>query len=110
MKKIVSILKTWNFNMAPRYDFDYFLQRCKALGNHKFTQVKYDYSSGIYEQSTQNPQGRRYMGQLSPTINRSIKQCWPRPFEPKPITNKHSLINIVEKDLKRNETCQLNRK
>lgn len=52
MKKLVSVLKTWNFNMAPRYDFDYFLQRCKALGNHKFTQVKYNYSSGIYVQST----------------------------------------------------------
>lgn len=39
MKKITSVLKTWNFNMAPRYDFDYFLQRCKALGNHKFTQA-----------------------------------------------------------------------
>lgn len=40
MKKIVVLLKTWNFDMAPRYDFDYFLQRCKALGNHKFTQVR----------------------------------------------------------------------
>lgn len=27
--------------MAPRYEFDYFLQRCRALGNHKFTQVKF---------------------------------------------------------------------
>lgn len=24
--------------MLPRYSFEYFLQRCRALGNQKFTQ------------------------------------------------------------------------
>jgi hypothetical protein len=39
MKKMVNILKTWHYQMLPRYSFDYFLQRCKKLGDHKFTQV-----------------------------------------------------------------------
>jgi hypothetical protein len=35
MKKIVTLLKTWHVNMVPRYSFDYFLQRCQALGSNK---------------------------------------------------------------------------
>mgnify|MGYP006870848542 CR=1 FL=1 len=39
MKKIVCTMKTWQFNLAPKYSYSYFLQRCQALSNHKLTQV-----------------------------------------------------------------------
>ncbi len=35
MKKIVTSLKTWHFEMVPKYSFDYFLQRCQVLGGQK---------------------------------------------------------------------------
>jgi len=35
MKKIVVTMKTWQFQMVPKYTFDYFLQRCQALGAQK---------------------------------------------------------------------------
>lgn len=39
----------------PRFSFEYFLQRCRRLGEHKFTQVKilfYNNYIGIYDKST----------------------------------------------------------
>jgi hypothetical protein len=39
MKKIEMTMKKWQFEMAPKYTFDYFLQRCQALGSNKFTMV-----------------------------------------------------------------------
>lgn len=39
MKKIVTALKTWHFEFMPKYSFEYFLQRCQALGNHKLMSV-----------------------------------------------------------------------
>ena len=40
MKKITIGLKTWHFNMRPKYSYEYFLQRCQALGSHKQLQVQ----------------------------------------------------------------------
>ena len=54
MKKITVILKTWHFEMLPRYSFEYFLQRCRALGNQRFTQVKTIYILVIHEKSKTN--------------------------------------------------------
>ena len=49
--------------MLQKYSFDLFLQRCKALGNNKFTQVKLIIIIGIYGKSQENPQGRRQLEQ-----------------------------------------------
>jgi hypothetical protein len=39
MKKIATVLKSWHQEFVPKYSFDYFLQRCQALGNHKLLTV-----------------------------------------------------------------------
>ena len=36
---VIVSLKTWHYQMMPKYSYDYFLQRCQALGNHKITSV-----------------------------------------------------------------------
>jgi hypothetical protein len=41
MKKIVVCLKTWQFEMMPKYSFDLFIQRCQVLGNHKRLSVSH---------------------------------------------------------------------
>ena len=40
MKKIMVVLKTWHFEAAPKYNFEYFLQRLQALGSHPRVTVK----------------------------------------------------------------------
>lgn len=37
MNMVIVSLKTWHYQMMPKYSYDYFLQRCQALGNHKIT-------------------------------------------------------------------------
>ena len=39
MKKIATVLKNWHSDFIPKYSFDYFLQRCQALGNQKLLSV-----------------------------------------------------------------------
>ena len=42
MNSISVSLKTWHYQMAPKYSFDYFVKRCQALGSNKFVCVKFD--------------------------------------------------------------------
>ena len=35
MNLVTTTLKTWQYNMMPKYSFSYFLQRCQALGSDK---------------------------------------------------------------------------
>lgn len=39
MNLVTVSLKTWHYQMAPKYSYDYFLQRCQSLGNSKILSV-----------------------------------------------------------------------
>lgn len=39
MNLVVMTLKSWQNQMMPKYYYDYFLQRCQALGSDKFVSV-----------------------------------------------------------------------
>lgn len=40
MNLVTMALKTWQYQMMPKYSCEYFLQRCQALGSDKVLTVK----------------------------------------------------------------------
>ena len=37
--KVVDLLKAWHFELMPKYNFEYFVERCQAFGSTKLIQV-----------------------------------------------------------------------
>ena len=56
MNLVAMTLKSWHYQMAPKYSYDYFIQRCQALGSHKVVSVIFMLSLGLHEPSEKNSQ------------------------------------------------------
>jgi hypothetical protein len=37
--KVVDLLKGWHFELMPKYNFEFFIDRCQAFGSTKLLQV-----------------------------------------------------------------------
>lgn len=38
--KIVDLMKSWHFDLMPKYNFEFFVERCQSFGSKKLVQVQ----------------------------------------------------------------------